>query len=294
MQGLRALFFSKTMTIALKDGNSDNSQVRACNSVGECYLHTVEVVGSNPIAPIDGTGCGPVSFTDITRQFSDRCSALSFTFDGYVYNPLDYAWDNHREYLERYVKPGAAALFLGMNPGPFGMLQTGVPFGEINAVKNYLKINNPVGIPEKQHPGRPVLGMDINRSEISGKRLWGLLETLFPDAQDLVSFCAVVNFCPLGFLDSGKTAKNITPDKLLRNERKALEDLCLEYLSEVVSYVRPQYLVGVGQYAKQKLEALGSSLPVCSIIHPSPGNPQANKDWNGKVLSTLKENGIWN
>lgn len=253
----------------------------------------MEVVGSNPIAPKDGTGCGPVSLIETTKRFSEKCSALSFTFDGFVYNPLEYAWDNHREYLERYVRPGAKALLLGMNPGPFGMLQTGVPFGEINAVKNYLKISNPVGKPEVQHPGRPVLGMDIERSEISGKRLWGLVEKLFPDAGDSAGFFSIVNFCPLGFLDSGKTAKNITPDKLLKNDRNALESLCMEYLETVVSYVKPQYLVGVGQYAKQHLQALGSALPVCSIIHPSPGNPQANRDWEGKVLATFRENGIW-
>ena len=281
------------MTIALKDGNSNNSQVRACNSVGECYLHTVEVVGSNPIAPKNGIGNDPVSLIKTTKLFSDKCSSLSFTFDGYVYNPLDYAWKNHEEYLNRFVKPGAKVLFLGMNPGPFGMLQTGVPFGEINAVKYYLKINNRVESPSVQHPGRPVLGMDIKRSEISGKRLWGLLEKMFPYSSKLPEFCAVVNFCPLGFLDGGKTAKNITPDKLLKKERKALEDLCMDYLAYVVSYVKPQYLIGVGQYAKQRLEALGSSLNVISIIHPSPGNPQANQDWEGKVLATLKENGIW-
>ena len=281
------------MSIALKDGNIDNSQVRACNSVGECYLHTVEVVGSNPIAPKSGTDVGSASLIMRTKRFSCECSSLSFTFDGFVYNPLDYAFENHAEYLRRYVKPGAEVLFLGMNPGPFGMLQTGVPFGEVNAVRDYLKIDNKVGKPEKEHPRRPVLGMNIQRSEISGLRFWGLMKKLFPNAGDMANFCAVANFCPLGFLSSSKTAKNITPDKLPKNEQTALDSLCLDYLSYIVDYVRPQYLIGVGKYAREKLEALESSLPVFSIIHPSPGNPRANKDWEGTVINTLKENGIW-
>jgi len=42
-----------------------------------------------------------------------------------------------------------------MNPGPWGMAQTGVPFGEINAVKDWLGINAEVDKPQKQHPKRP-------------------------------------------------------------------------------------------------------------------------------------------
>lgn len=47
----------------------------------------------------------------------------------YVYNPLEYAWETHRCYAERYCRGGPRGqrvLFLGMNPGPYGMAQTGV------------------------------------------------------------------------------------------------------------------------------------------------------------------------
>ena len=151
-------------------------------------------------------------------------SSLSTTY-GYIYNPLDYAWAMHSAFLERYVRPSAEILLLGMNPGPFGMMQTGVPFGEINAVKGYLGLNLPVGKPGREHPGRPVLGMDIRRSEGSGKRLWGLISTRWPDPDDFFRTHCVFNYCPLGFLDSGPTAKNFTPDHLPKEERRALEDV---------------------------------------------------------------------
>ena len=32
-------------------------------------------------------------------------------------------------------------VFLGMNPGPFGMAQVGVPFGEVAAVRDWLRID---------------------------------------------------------------------------------------------------------------------------------------------------------
>ncbi len=243
---------------------------------------------------------GTDGFTDRliqrTLRLRDEVDSLSFTYGGYIYNPLDYAWAMHSAFLERYVRPSAEILLLGMNPGPFGMMQTGVPFGEINAVKGYLGLNLPVGKPGREHPGRPVLGMDIRRSEGSGKRLWGLISTRWPDPDDFFRTHCVFNYCPLGFLDSGPTAKNFTPDHLPKEERRALEDVCDSYLRDVISLINPHALIGIGKYAEEKLASVNDdpSRIVASIIHPSPGNPQANVDWNGKTTERMRGLGLWN
>lgn len=231
-----------------------------------------------------------------TKEFSKECDALHFDFSGYVYNPLNYAWDNHKAFLEKYILEKPKALLLGMNPGPFGMMQTGVPFGEINTVLNYLKLKNPVNKPENEHPGRKVEGLEIKRSEVSGLRLWSLARDFFPNPVDFAKKFAVMNYCPLGFLSPEKTAKNITPDKLQKEERKALYTLCNDYLKFVIEFLNPEYLIGVGQFAKQKLEEVNDNKErkITSIIHPSPGNPLANNDWQGKTIQKLKEEGIWN
>ena len=44
----------------------------------------------------------------------------------HIYNPLDYAAETHRCYIHRYGNSKKRVLFLGMNPGPFGMAQNGV------------------------------------------------------------------------------------------------------------------------------------------------------------------------
>ncbi len=44
----------------------------------------------------------------------------------YVYNPLDYAANLHNQYVKKYCDSTRKIMFLGMNPGPFGMVQTGV------------------------------------------------------------------------------------------------------------------------------------------------------------------------
>lgn len=235
-----------------------------------------------------------------TRRFSSEVGALHFTFEGYIYNPLDYAWSAHELYLRRYVHQGAEVLMLGMNPGPFGMAQTGVPFGEVNAVRDWMGIEVLVEKPEREHPARPVVGFAIKRSEVSGQRLWGLMQERFGTAQRFFSNHAVMNYCPLVFVDPGKTGKNIVPEKLPKPELEALEAMCDRYLADVIDFIQPKFLVGIGKYAEAKLQAvvrtleLGAKEPkVLSVLHPSPGNPQANAGWGTKVSEQLREAGVW-
>ncbi|HAF86474.1 MAG TPA: single-stranded DNA-binding protein [Sphaerochaeta sp.] len=231
-----------------------------------------------------------------TFQFRSQVESLRFSTDLVIYNPLIYVWDLHKQYLLKYVHSQVDTIFLGMNPGPFGMAQNGVPFGEINAVKNFLQLDGHVGKPPFEHPARPVLGMDIKRSEVSGKRLWALFNDRFGNAQFCFATLTVVNYCPLVFMDRGPTGKNITPDKLPKTERIALETICDSYLVDIVALLKPTNFIGVGRYAEKKMEKLfppQEGRIVASILHPSPGNPQANKLWNEKVTDTLVSLGVW-
>lgn len=232
-----------------------------------------------------------------TLRFAQEVDALEFSFDGYVYNPLSYAWDMHAAYLETYVHQGVPVLFLGMNPGPFGMAQTGVPFGEVEAVRSWMHLDLPVGKPSVEHPARPVLGLSIGRSEVSGKRLWSLMAERYGDASRFFSTHAVMNYCPLVFVDAGKSGRNVIPEKLPKQERMALERQCDAYLDDVITLIGPRHLVGVGRYAQRKLEEAakrsGADVSVSSILHPSPGNPKANAGWAEVVTAQLCEAGIW-
>ena len=47
-----------------------------------------------------------------------------------------------------------------MNPGPFGMVQTGVPFGEVEAVRSWLRAAMARSSkPAHEHPKRPIEGL---------------------------------------------------------------------------------------------------------------------------------------
>jgi single-strand selective monofunctional uracil DNA glycosylase len=115
-----------------------------------------------------------MSLTGIIASAVPELDSLVFTEPvSCVYNPLDYAWDLHRQYLERFGRGKKQVVLLGMNPGPFGMVQTGVPFGEVEAVRSWLGLRGAVKKPKFEHPKRPILGLAATRSEVSGRRLWG-------------------------------------------------------------------------------------------------------------------------
>ena len=227
-------------------------------------------------------------------ELRDAVNAFRFADPvAFVYNPLDYAWEAHETYLHKYANSKKKGIIMGMNPGPFGMAQTGVPFGEIAAVKDWMGICTPVGKPSPEHPKRPIEGFDCPKSEVSGRRLWGLFSERFPQAKDFFAEHFVLNYCPLVFM--GETSRNITPDKIPVDEAKALFEVCDGHVRKAVEILKPNWAIGVGAFALKRLDAILGDSPTKrgTILHPSPASPAANKDWAGTATRQLKELGIW-
>src|ERR1051325_4752680 len=190
----------------------------------------------------------PADLIAAARRLRDAADRLSFGPPvTHVYNPLCYAWSAHEIYLSRYGDGPKRILFLGMNPGPFGMAQTGVPFGEVNAVRDWMGVRADVQRPAREHPKRPVLGFNCPRCEVSGQRLWGLFAQRFGAPENFFREHFVVNYCPLAFI--AESGANVTPDKLPRREVEKLFAACDEHLARVVETLRPEWLVGVGGFA---------------------------------------------
>jgi single-strand selective monofunctional uracil DNA glycosylase len=211
----------------------------------------------------------------------------------HIYNPLNYAWPMHEAYLRAFGRTRKRVLFLGMNPGPFGMAQTGVPFGEARAVREWLRLAAPIGRPDRAHPRRPVTGLDCARSEVSGRRLWGLFAERFGAPAKFFAHHIVLNYCPLAFVES--TGRNRTPDKLPAVEREALFAACDEHLRAAVAVLQPEWLIGVGDFALARArEALPNAGPRFGrIAHPSPANPAANRGWPALATGQLRDLGVW-
>ncbi|MFL6584450.1 MAG: uracil-DNA glycosylase family protein [Chthoniobacterales bacterium] len=210
-----------------------------------------------------------------------------------VYNPLEYAWSAHEAYVQRYANARKRTVFLGMNPGPFGMVQTGVPFGEIAAVRDWLGITALIEPPLRQHPKRAIHGFDCPRTEISGQRLWRLFAERFGTADKIFADHFVVNYCPLAFVEA--SGCNRTPNKLPATERESLFHACDRHLRKVIAALEPEWLIGIGDFAAKRAQQIfvTGKPKIGRILHPSPASPAANRDWAASVTSELERLGVW-
>lgn len=234
-----------------------------------------------------------MTLLEIADALAKKLARLSFGPPvANVYNPLVYAREPYARYLARYGQGPKEVVLLGMNPGPFGMAQTGIPFGEVVAARDWLGLEAPVGRPRREHPKRPVLGFACPKSEVSGARLWGWARQRFGTPERFFARFFVLNYCPLLFLEA--SGSNLTPDKLPARERLPLEKACDEALRHSVEALSPRLVVGVGRFAEGRARAALAGLPIeiGQVLHPSPASPAANFGWVEKVEAQLAELGV--
>lgn len=227
-----------------------------------------------------------------TRSLAEEVDGLRFGEPtAYVYNPLVYAREAHERFLSQWGSGRKRVVFLGMNPGPWGMAQVGVPFGEIGLVRDWLGIDCPVGKPDSEHPKRPITGFDCQRSEVSGRRFWGLMRDRFGSADAFFAEHFVLNYCPLVFMEA--SGRNRTPDKLPAAEKAPLDAACDRFLIRALDVLGAEVLVGVGAFAERCLLRNAPDARILRILHPSPASPAANQDWSGEATRTLEKAGVW-
>ena len=230
---------------------------------------------------------------EVARDLSKAVGGLEFGPPvSHVYNPLDYAGAAHDEYLGRFGDGLGRVVLVGMNPGPWGMSQTGVPFGEVRLVRDWLRIRAPIGRPGVEHPKRPVEGFACGRREVSGRRLWGWARDRFGSPRRFFRSFFVANYCPLLFLEA--SGRNLTPDRLAAAERAPLEAACDRALRASMEALEPRLVVGIGGFAEGRAKAAlaGLAVPVGRILHPSPASPAANRGWREAAERQLAALGV--
>ena len=238
------------------------------------------------------------ALVDISARLCEQLDQLSFSDPvAYVYNPLDYAWEPHRNYLERWGQAPKDIVFVGMNPGPWGMAQNGVPFGATTPVREFLRIRGEVGRPDPEHPKRPIEGLTLEREEVSGTRLWGWVEDTWKAPEAFFERFFVYNFCPLCFM--AETGRNVTPDKLRAEEREPLLNLCADALREAMVALGAMRVLGVGVWAEAQcaralegVEIRGRAVEIGRVLHPSPASPKANRGWAEAATEELLAQGV--
>jgi single-strand selective monofunctional uracil DNA glycosylase len=236
------------------------------------------------------------SYRQLTRACEKLCAELEpLDFAPpvtHVYNPMVYARAAYFDYLRRYATGPKRIVYMGMNPGPFGMTQTGVPFGEISLVRDFLGVKGRVEKPEHEHPKRPIEGFACTRSEVSGARLWGAIRAKHQVPDKFFAHSFISNYCPLVFME--ESGRNRTPDKLRPNEREVLYEACDRHLRTVVETLKPEFVIGIGKFAegRARLALAGVPITVGTIPHPSPASPAANRGWALQAEAALERLGV--
>jgi len=77
---------------------------------------------------------------------------------------------------------------------------------------------------------------------------------------------------------------------------------CDERLRCLVDLYQPEWVVGVGGFARKKLDALFGGKAAAkghrpahigTVLHPSPASPAANRGWEAAAAKQLVAQGIW-
>lgn len=87
-------------------------------------------------------------------------------------------------------------------------------------MKEWFQVSGSVGHPEKEHPSRKIAGLKCHRTEVSGKKFWGLFRQICGNPENFFRYSFVYNICPLQFMTN--TGKNITPAEL----KVSFADMC--------------------------------------------------------------------
>lgn len=234
-----------------------------------------------------------MNLTRITNRLIEDLDSFVFAPPvTHVYNPLVYARRPYDQYLATYGRSPVEVVLVGMNPGPWGMAQTGIPFGEVAAVKQWMGIEAPVEKPPLENPKRPITGFDCTRSEVSGRRLWGWAQETFGKPQAFFARFFVINYCPLLFVEA--EGRNRTPDKLPVAERTPLLAACDRALYDTLAFLSPRFAIGIGAFAARRVKTVADSMDITTgqITHPSPANPRANRGWAAFIKEEFRQMGI--
>ncbi|XP_072929993.1 single-strand selective monofunctional uracil DNA glycosylase [Epargyreus clarus] len=239
-------------------------------------------------------------FHDLSDDFLNLTDELNLSLEQFelpaavkcVYNPTIYARNTFEMYVRKYCKTKKRIMYFGMNPGPFGMSQTGVPFGEISSVRDWLGIEGPVGKPPIEVKTRPVNGFNCTRTEVSGKRFWGLFKDICKTPENFFETSFVYNYLNQQWMKSNGC--NVTPSDLRVAEVEALYNICDPVFVKVLQLYEVEKIVAIGNFcatrARKALDKypINKSIEIIYLPHPSPRTVN-NNEWDKKAIEHLKK-----
>ncbi|XP_073819638.1 uncharacterized protein isoform X2 [Musca autumnalis] len=234
-------------------------------------------------------------FYDLERELNVKLREFSFQL--HTYNPVVHAAEIHCNYLQKYLDSPKRILFVGMNPGRYGALQTGIPFGNITTVKIGMGLKGRITPTPGQRGKIRIRGLEAPEVEhdSSSTRFWRLISELFDGAENYLDLlfekCFVHNFCPLVFIDSD--GLNVSLPYIEPNPRLFAE--CRKTLGKQITLLKPDLIICIGKFVRSMLSKTrqAKGREILMIEHPSYKNYISADKWIEDAKEVFQSNGLF-
>jgi single-strand selective monofunctional uracil DNA glycosylase len=258
------------------------------------------------VAPMKGPDPLGRCWKRAARRFEPMARQLARATGWLVLNPGRYGERWHARFRRAYPMSPRPLLVFGLNPGPYGMAQTGVPFTDLKRLesalpglwKDLVASGEPVTRPGLAPPS---LARHLTRTfESSSVRVYRFLERAYGRPELALREVVFVNPCPLLFIDP-ETGANRTPADLPRALRArkaaelvhAFEELRRATVLEAVAELEPRGAILLGRDVAAAVgEALRAALGARSVVeweHPARAVPET---WSRGLADELRKRGL--
>ena len=159
-----------------------------------------------------------------------------------VWNPQRYGCELYARFAEEHLppKPGALVAF-GLNPGKYGMSQTGIPFTDVTRAARVGLALEPPGVA----PRDLVPYLKSYRVERSSDSVYRLLDALWGDARE--GWRAMWAVAPCGLLFLEQDGANVTPADARLARRADVRALRIRVVEEAIAAAKPKGALLLGQ-----------------------------------------------
>lgn len=179
-----------------------------------------------------------------------------------------YALPAYEAFLKRfYSDRSPRVLALSMNPGPFGAVQTGIPFCDTMMARGFLTDFDRL---VRKKPD----WVSSERREISARRLVEWSQGLFGGIEGLYRRLLLAMTCPIGILE-GRARTNVPLPALNRASQRAIEEFIARHAPGEIRAVRPTGILCLGDWAAHTWEVIKQAapdlgrLPARVVPHPA-------------------------
>jgi single-strand selective monofunctional uracil DNA glycosylase len=243
------------------------------------------------------------------RRWQSLAPRIAASTGWKIWNPGLYAASWHALFRKEYPASAGCILVFGLNPGPYGMAQTGIPFTDLKRLREHLprlakglerRGCSLAGVGLAPRSLRPYLSRTFESSAV---RVYRFLSRGWGSAEDGWRSVVVANPCSLLFMDAA--GENRTPADLvgavsrrtgslvaarrLRERCNALRRLAAR---EAVRVLSPRGVVLLGKDAQRAMQTgIAPLLGPDSILgweHPARAVPDR---WAMGLLEEIKRRG---